>query len=215
MNAMKTPFTTEQFFGAFEAYNRAVFPGQIVVALLGLVAILLLFSKSQAKSKLIGGFLGLLWLWIGIVYQIAFFAPINPVARVFGGLFVLQGLLIIYNEFKGRLSFSLEDGFKVIMAYFIILFGLVLYPIIGVALGKPLIQTISLGLPCPSVIFTFGLFMLSTTKFPRYLLIVPSLWAVVGLSAAINFGVYQDFYADYFCNYSNPVFTTQKNYSIR
>jgi hypothetical protein len=35
--------------------------------------------------------------------------------------------------------------------------------------------------------------LLTTPKFPKYLLIIPSLWAIIGLSAAINFGVYQDF----------------------
>ena len=49
-----------------------------------------------------------------------------------------------------------------------------------------------MGLPCPSTIFSFGLFMLSSNKFPKILLIIPSLWALVGLSAAINIGVYQD-----------------------
>jgi hypothetical protein len=49
-----------------------------------------------------------------------------------------------------------------------------------------------MGLPCPSTIFTFGLFMLTNNKFPKSLLIIPSLWAIVGLSAAINIGVFQD-----------------------
>ena len=54
-------------------------------------------------------------------------------------------------------------------------------------------NTIALGLPCPSAILTFGFLMLVSNKFPKYLLIIPTLWAVIGLSAAINFGVYQDF----------------------
>lgn len=54
-------------------------------------------------------------------------------------------------------------------------------------------KTISLGLLCLTTILTFGFFMLTNAKFPKYLLIIPSLWAITGLCAAINFGVFQDF----------------------
>ncbi|WP_394339066.1 DUF6064 family protein [Methanosarcina sp. UBA289] len=31
-----------------------------------------------------------IWLWMGIVYHWSFFASINPVAHIFGVLFVLR-----------------------------------------------------------------------------------------------------------------------------
>jgi inorganic pyrophosphatase/exopolyphosphatase len=34
--------------------------------------------------------------------------------------------------------------------------------------------------------------MVTGNKFPKYLLIIPSIWAIIGASAAIQFGVYQD-----------------------
>jgi hypothetical protein len=47
--------------------------------------------------------------------------------------------------------------------------------------------------PCPSTIFTFGLLLWTTKQVPGYLLIVPFLWSVVGMSAAVNLRVPQDY----------------------
>ncbi|RMA58757.1 DUF6064 family protein [Ulvibacter antarcticus] len=191
---MEIPFTTEQFFSVFEEYNSTVFPFQWIIILLGMFALFLIHSKHSSKNKLIGSFLGLLWVWIGIVYHIIFFTAINKLAFVFGGFFILQGVLILINTFlKDRLIFSFSSHTKNYFGYFFIIFGFIVYPIISYFVHGSFNRTIALGLPCPSTIFTFGLFMMASNKFPKYLLIIPSLWAVVGLGAAIQFGVYQDF----------------------
>jgi hypothetical protein len=188
------PFSVDQFFHVFEKYNQAIFPGQWILLALGIAAMILLHSRSEIRDKLIGCFLGLLWIWTGIAYHIAFFSQINKPAFVFGGIFIVQGLLILYNVFgRGRLGFAFISNTRGYVGYFLILFGLIIYPVIGYLVNGLPARTISLGLPCPSVIYTFGIFILANKKFPKYLLIIPTLWSVVGLSAAINFGVYQDF----------------------
>ena len=189
---MKTPFSIEQFFHVFEQYNLEIFPGQIVIALLGLLGLLLLHSKASIKDRYIGVFLGLLWIWTGLIYHIAFFSAINDAAYFFGDLFIVQGLLVLYNSFKGRLHFSLEPDKKGFTGYFFILFGLIIYPLIGLIFQGSYSNIISLGLPCPSVIFTLGFLILTKDHLPKYLLIIPSLWALIGISAVMNFGVYQD-----------------------
>lgn len=189
---MKTPFSTEQFFQVFEQYNQAIFPGQLILALLGLVALILLHSNLSFKNWYIGISLGALWFWTGMIYHITFFSKINQVAFLFGDLFILQGLLILYNSIKNRFYFSFEPQARDYAGYFFILFGLIIYPLIGILSGGSLVRTISLGLPCPSVIFTLGFLILTKDHIPKYLLIIPLLWAFVGLSAVVNFGVYQD-----------------------
>ena len=105
---------------------------------------------------------------------------------------MLEGFLILLNVILDRFHFSFEFQAKDFAGYFFILFGLIIYPLIGQISDGSFMKTISLGLPCPSVIVTFGFLMLTKDHFPKYLLIIPSLWALVGLSAAVNFGVYQD-----------------------
>ena len=190
---MKTPFTTEQFFKVFEQYNSAVFPIQIILLVLGIAALLLIHSRKEYRNRLIGGLVGILWLWIGVVYHLSFFTSINKAAYGFGGLFVLQGIFFFVETFRNRLAFSFERTTQAYIGYVFMVFGLIIYPVISFLLADSPWHTISLGLPCPTTIFTFGLLMVTSGRFPRYLLIIPLIWALIGTSAAVNFGVYQDY----------------------
>jgi len=189
---MKTPFTQDQFFGVFEHYNQTIFPGQLIILLLGLAALVFLHSRIPLKNKILGVILSLLWIWTGLVYHIAFFSGINSIAKVFGGIFILQGLVILSEMYRTRLEFVFNPDIKSYLGYFFILFGLLIYPAISFFMEGSFIRTISLGLPCPTTIFTLGFFMFTGASFKRYLLIIPTLWAIVGISAAMHFGVYQD-----------------------
>lgn len=190
---MKLPFTIEQFFNVIEKYNLLLFPFQLIILILGIGCIYFLHSRFLVKDKLIGIYISVLWIWIGIAYHFAFFTVINKAAFLFGGVFVIQGLLTLFYTFrKDKLNFSFSLKPKNYLGYFFILYGLIFYPIISFFVEGSIEKTISIGLPCPSTIFTFGFFILASNKFPKCLLIIPSLWAIVGLSAAINIGVIQD-----------------------
>jgi hypothetical protein len=191
---MNVPFTTEQFFNVIKDYNVAFFPIQLILILAGIFAVVLIHSKSSIRNSVIGSFLGFLWIWIGIAYHLVFFTTINQAAYVFGVLFILQGLLFLFDTFfRKKLEFEFKPQGKDYIAYFFILFGLIIYPVLIYFIENSVETTITLGLPCPSTIFTFGLLMLTTVKFSKYLLIIPSIWAVIGTSAAFNFGVYPDY----------------------
>jgi hypothetical protein len=41
-------------------------------------------------------------------------------------------------------------------------------------------------------IFTFGMLLLTTQRLPRWLLVIPFIWSLIGGSAAIVLGVTQD-----------------------
>ncbi len=191
---MKIPFTTAQFFEVIEKYNIAVFPVQFVFILLGIISLILLHSKRKTENSFTGGFLGILWIWTGIVYHLLYFTAINKAAYVFGGLFIVQGLFFLAETFfRKKLDFEFKGKLMDLIAYFFILFGLIIYSVLIYFLEGSVELTITLGLPCPTTIFTFGLLMLSRINLSKYLLIIPALWTVVGTSAAINFGVYPDY----------------------
>jgi len=191
---MKTPITSEQFFSAFEKYNHSIFPIQIILFLLSICALILIGSKIKQKDKIVAGFLAILWLWMGIGYHIAFYSGINNFAYGYSLLFIFQGLFL---SWEGVLLYNLKFVFKnTIQAwfgYFFIFCGLILYPLVEYLLQPGLSRTISVGLPSPTIILTFGFFLLCDKKFSKYLLIVPSLWAVIGISTALKLGIYQDF----------------------
>ena len=127
---MSIPFTTEQFFEVIANYNIAVFPIQILLVLAGIVCVAFLYSKKSYKDKIIGSYLGILWLWIGVIYHLVFFTVINPAAYIFGILFILQGLLILIETFRNeRLKFNFKAEVIGYVAYFILVFAIIIYPI--------------------------------------------------------------------------------------
>lgn len=190
---MNPPFTIQQFFEIFEKYNSTVFPFQLIIFIFGLAAVLMVHSSKNIKNKVITGILGFFWLWIGAVYHIAFFVSINKAAYAFGGLFIIQGLLFLMELFRRKLEFNFSQCIREYIGYFFIVFGLIIYPIVSYFLEGSFARTISLGLPCPTTILTFGFLLLTNERFPKYLLIIPTLWAIIGTGAAINFGIYQDY----------------------
>lgn len=188
------PFSTEQFFSIFENYNTTVFPLQWIFLFLGFTALFFATSKKPVKNNIIGSILVVTWIWTGIVYHIIFFASINPAAIAFGGLFILQGIFLYIETFvRKNLVFNYSGSVKDNLALFFLLFGLVIYPVISFYFEGSIIRTISFGLPCPTTIVTFGFLLLTDRKFSGYLLFIPSVWAIIGTAAAINFGVYQDY----------------------
>jgi Family of unknown function (DUF6064) len=188
------PFTIEQFFRVFEKYNQAIYPIQFVLILIAVVVIVLAATRKPSRNKIISGLLGVLWLWTGIVYHLIFFTAISPPAYLFGTLFILQGLLFLYEGVaRNRLSFRTSQRFNGILGAVFMAYALVIYPLIGYGLGRVFPSSPTFGTPCPTTIFTFGLLMWADRKISSSLLIIPVLWSIVGTSAAWNFGIKEDF----------------------
>jgi hypothetical protein len=191
---MNTQPTSDQFFSVFENYNHSIFPVQIILFLLTICALLLIGSKIKQKDKIVAGFLALLWLWMGIGYHILFYSGINNFAFGYSLLFIFQGLFL---SWEGVLLYNLKFVFRntvqALVGYIFILYGLIIFPLAGYLFEPNLSRTISVGLPSPTIILTFGFLLLCDKKFSKYLLIIPSLWAVIGISTAFKLGLYQDF----------------------
>jgi hypothetical protein len=188
------PFTTEQFIQIFEKYNQTVFPMQFVLILVAIISVLLATNPKPFTNKTISGLLGFLWLWVGIVYHLIFFTKISPPAYLFGTLFIFQGLLFLYEGVaRNRLSFRISQKFYGIFGAIFITYALAIYPLISYALGRIFPSSPTFGVPCPTTIFTFGLLLWTDKKVPFRLLVIPVLWSIVGTSAALNFGIKEDF----------------------
>ena len=187
------PFTIDQFMEVFERYNNAIWPGHALIYLAGLIAIALAFKQGEVSNKLISLILAALWLWMGVIYHFIFFSTINEAARLFGALFIVQSLIFIFAGVSSKLSFRFGFNAQGILGAVLIIYALVLYPIIGMALGHIYPAAPTFGVPCPTTIFTFGLLLGAGINIRFYLLIIPLLWSLIGLWAAISLGMYEDF----------------------
>jgi len=190
---MKLPFTAEQFLEIFKSYNESIFPIQIVFYLIAAIALFLLFSSAD-KSRIISLILSFFWLWIGIVYHIIYFSKINKAAYLFGSLFILQGIIFfIYGIVSNKLILRYNKNILNKTGIIIISYALIIYPVLGYLLGRPYPYSITIGLPCPTTIFTFGILLFSEKKIPFAALIIPLLWSITGFTVALNFSIFEDF----------------------
>jgi Family of unknown function (DUF6064) len=97
------------------------------------------------------------------------------------------------ENMRNRLSFRASRRLNGILGAILIVYALAIYPLIGYALGRIFPTSPTFGVPCPTTIFTFGLLLWTDKKIPLSLLIIPVLWSLVGTSAALSFGIKEDF----------------------
>lgn len=190
---MNPPFTLEQFLQVFKSYNETVFPAQFGLYALAIICIYLCFKPTPTSGKVISSILAFFWLWMGVMYHLLFFTSINPLAYGFGVMFVMQGIGFLYvGVIRQQLRFQFKKGLYGMASGALVLFALVVYPVLGMALGHRYPSSPTFGLPCPTTIFTFGILLLSVKKFPYILWPIPLLWSVIGFMAAFHFGILED-----------------------
>ena len=190
---MQLPFTAEQFFDVFRAYNTTVWPAQVFLQVLAVAAVALVFFPRRWSSAAISAILACLWAWIGVVYHLVFFAPINPLAYIFAAASVAGSVLFIWQGVvRRRLEFRWVFNARAQVGLGLVVFALVVYPVWSSLAGHRYPALPTFGLPCPTTLFTLGLLAFVTMPYPRSPLIVPVLWCFVGAQAALLLGVHAD-----------------------
>ena len=187
------PFTRQQFFEVFAAYNAATFPAAILAYPLAVLALVAAWRGRAGSGRTVGLVLALMWGWVGIVYQGIYFSQINPAARIFAAAFALQALLFAGHAIMGRgLEFGPRSRLRAVAGASMIVYAMLIYPLIGLAVGEryPAMPLFGVA-PCPLLIFNFGL-MVWASRARWWLWIVPILWSVVGGSAFIALSIPQD-----------------------
>jgi hypothetical protein len=187
---MSLPFTPEQFFAVFRSYNDAVWPLQPAFTLLGFITGALALHPIGNSHRVVAGFIAFLWGWVALVYQLAFFMPVNPAAALFAALFFCGAALFAWHGIvRGELRFRWRPDAQGLLAGALGAYSLVLYPLIAWSAGR---EVVSLGLPCPTTLFTIALLGLLERGAPKVIFLAPVLWAVIGIQGAWLFGVPED-----------------------
>ena len=191
---MTMPFTIIEFFGVFIAYNAAIWPAQIVAYILGLVAVSALFIERTLSSRLILAILALMWVWNGIGYHYLFFSKVNPAATLFAGLFILQALLFAACAVAGPgVWFRTGRDLRSLVGYAVIVNAMPIYPMQRLVAGHGLLARPMFGVaPCPTTIVTIGMLMLARGRWVLWLSVIPFLWSLIGLAAALQLGMSED-----------------------
>jgi len=189
---MRLPFSREEFFDLFAAYNAALWPAVVVLWVASVLAVVWVVSSQRSHDRWISGLLAVHWAWSAVAYHLVFFTRINPAAWLFAAIFLLQaGLLFWSGVIKGHLTFMTVRTAWTPIGWLLVVYAL-LYPAISAAEHGSILKIPTFGLPCPTTIFTAGLLLLGASR-SGSLTIVPIVWAVVGGSAAFLLGVSADY----------------------
>lgn len=191
---MHLPFTTAQFVAVFARYNAAIGPVPLVAYALAVASVYFAFVPRRWSDRFVGLALAGLWAFTGIGYHLLSFSAINPAARLFGALFVVQAILLAIAALRDRLHFRFSAReFRSRMGLVMVAFSAIVYPLVGMMQGHGYPNGPAFGVtPCPLVVFTFGMLMLTDRSLPKYLVAIPLAWALVGSTAAIALGIRED-----------------------
>ena len=190
---MQLPFTTDQFHDVFRAYNETVWPAQLVLLALALLALACVAVPRRWSGAVVSAVFATLWLWMALAYHLAFFAAINPLAYAFAAVSGAGGLVFLWEGLiKQRLEFRLSADGRGITGVALVLFALVVYPSWLLYAGHRYPALPTFGLPCPTTIFTIGMLAFLRRPHPRSPLVAPVAWCLVGGQAAFLLGVPQD-----------------------
>ncbi len=191
---MTPPFTITDFLAVFAAYNAAIWPAQIAAYGIGVVVVAAVFVRRGISVQLAVAALAILWAFTGIGYHLLFFSRINPIAPIFAAFFVLQAVLFLASAFRvGDLRFELGADMPSVAGLMTIGYAVVVYPILGMWAGHGWDAGPMFGVaPCPTTIFTIGILMMARGRWRLWLSIIPFLWSLVGLAAAVQLGIPED-----------------------
>lgn len=196
-----TPYDRQSWFYLVGDYNQAIWLAYPVALLLTLAMLGLLFRPTKGLSghqsvRLVLALLSVGWIWTGAVFHTQYFADLNWAAPWFGWAFVAQGcLLLLAATLIKSASWVLLSSLRGRLAQFLLLLGLVIYPLSGLSEGRTFMQLEWFPLlPAPLTLVSFALLMLLTTRWRHALVIIPILWGVVSAAFATTLGLLEFYF---------------------
>jgi hypothetical protein len=187
------PISTEALFSLYGSHNEATWPASLVGYALCMLALIMALRPFPGSSRAISAILAAFWFWNGIVFQIGFFAPLNWGALIFGGFFILQGILFLWiGVVRDSLDMRLTGGWRDPEDHVLLAVAFI-YPYLDLISGHHWPQMQLPGtLPGPTVLVTFAFLMMAQRRGAKSLAVIPLLWALVAGAAALSLGIWQD-----------------------
>ncbi len=185
------PFTREQFLDVFGAYNAEWWPVVLALWLISIVLGLAAIRRPRPPHRAIVALMAISWIWSGVAYHGTWFATINPAARIFAVLFVVEGFALLWaGVVNDRLRVRSASRAWRVAGAVLVIYALA-YPVIGLLDGLTLPRMPAFGVPCPTTILTVGL-LVSARPVGWMPALVPVLWCGIGGSAAVLLGMHAD-----------------------
>lgn len=120
----------------------------------------------------------------------SFFRRINPAAAWFAVLFLVQTTIFVRLLVAERGFVVADRSVRGVVGAGLVLYGLA-YPLLGFLFGLQYPRLPLFAVPCPTTLITAGL-LVASREVPRFVRIVPIVWAVIGSTAAFALGIRAD-----------------------
>ena len=173
------PFSIDMLLDYFAVYNERIWPMQVLGYLLGLLTVGPLFRPGKAWDRVVTGVMAFLWLWVAVIFWLQ---AAMDMAYLYAPtvLFAIQGAFLLYALVRNRIAYGQVRRVDTAVGLAFTAYALIGYPVAGLLVGHVYPRTpLSPLFPCPATILTFGVLLLAQ-RMPRYLLVIPTLWAVSG-----------------------------------
>ncbi|WP_018861743.1 MULTISPECIES: DUF6064 family protein [unclassified Thioalkalivibrio] len=190
------PFAAETLLSIFGQYNRAIWPLHGVAALMVFVALAMALVGGRGGGRVVGLLLGVLWIWIGVVFIGGVLAEFHFWATRLAGVFVAQGLMLLFAlTLLGRHGFGWPGGVAGVFAIVVIAYATVGHALLEVLLlGTPWAQAQYVGVvPGPTMLVTLGILLLAQPRPALILAVIPFLWALVAAYIAWELGLWLEY----------------------
>jgi hypothetical protein len=185
-------FSLEEFLVVLESYNLDIWPLQIITYVLILLVLFISLTPTKYSAKIVSSILSLFWLFTGIVFCFIYWAPTHIFGYIFGICCTVQGLFFLYYLIRSDITIDPQDKSYKLIGILFVLYAIIGYQVFGYYLGHIYPKFFAVGLvPCPTTIFTIGVFLMMNTKIPIKYVAIPFVISLGGFLAAYN-GIYED-----------------------
>jgi hypothetical protein len=178
-------FAPETYFRLLERHNAALWPAHLAAAAAAVLLPLLARRPGALVGRLLTLGLAVAWSFVAWAWFLERYAQIDLSAPYLAAGFAAQATLLAGFAVAGTPRFSWGAGARSWAGLGLLLFGLVLFPLLGPGLaGRPWVQAELFALtPDPTAIATLGLLLMTPAGARWVLAPLPLLWC--GLSGLV------------------------------
>jgi hypothetical protein len=172
-------FSERTYRRLFELHNTTLWPLHAVAAIAGIIIAILLFRGGRGSARTVSALLAAAWLAVACGWFEWRFSTIHTGGRMMAAAFALEAVALLwFGVVRHRVEPERPAGVAGWIAFAILVFGALMNPLLGRALGRPWTQTELFGLaPDPTVLATLGVLILAQ-RARWFLWIIPVGWCL-------------------------------------
>lgn len=177
-------FSPRTYWRLVELHNRALWPAHLVALAVGLGLLRLAAMRRPGASRVAAAALAAVWAWVGWAFLWQRYATINWAAAWIAIAFWLQAALLLLLGAMHSAVWRARTGARLRGAgWTLAVAGLLLYPLAGLAAGRPWAQAEVFGImPEPTALASVGLVLATGQPHAAWLCVVPALSLTVGMA---------------------------------